>query len=130
MGLLVVGSLALDSVATPFDKVEEALGGSATFISLASSYFTGPVNLIGTVGEDFPKRYIDLLAEHKIDLAGLQVVPGKTFRWSGRYHYDLNIRDTLLTELNVFEKFNPVIPDKFRTSKFVCLGNIDPVLQM
>ncbi|MDR3668159.1 MAG: PfkB family carbohydrate kinase [Ignavibacteriaceae bacterium] len=130
MGLLVVGSLALDSVATPFDKVEEALGGSATFISLASSYFTGPVNLVGTVGEDFPKRYIDLLAEHKIDLAGLQVVPGKTFRWSGRYHYDLNVRDTLLTELNVFEKFNPVIPDKFRTSKFVCLGNIDPVLQM
>lgn len=130
MGLLVVGSLALDSVATPFDKVEEALGGSATFISLASSYFTSPVNLVGVVGEDFPKRYIDLLAKHEIDLAGLQVVPGKTFRWSGKYHYDLNMRDTLLTELNVFEKFDPVIPEKFRDSKFVCLGNIDPVLQM
>jgi sugar/nucleoside kinase (ribokinase family) len=130
VGLLVVGSLALDSVATPFDKVEEALGGSATFISLASSYFTSPVNLVGVVGEDFPKRYIDLLAKHEIDLAGLQVVPGKTFRWSGKYHYDLNMRDTLLTELNVFEKFDPVIPEKFRDSKFVCLGNIDPVLQM
>ena len=130
MGLLVVGSLALDSVATPFDKVEEALGGSATFISLASSYFTSPVNLVGVVGEDFPKRYIELLAKHEIDLAGLQVVPGKTFRWSGKYHYDLNMRDTLLTELNVFEKFDPVIPEKFRTSNFVCLGNIDPVLQM
>jgi sugar/nucleoside kinase (ribokinase family) len=130
VGLLVVGSLALDSVATPFDKVEEALGGSATFISLASAYFTSPIYLVGVVGEDFPKRYIELLAQHKIDLAGLQVVPGKTFRWSGKYHYDLNMRDTLLTELNVFEKFDPVIPEKFRTSRYVCLGNIDPVLQM
>jgi sugar/nucleoside kinase (ribokinase family) len=130
VGLLIVGSVALDSVATPFDKVEDALGGSATFISLASSYFTNPVNLVGVVGEDFPKRYIELLAKHQIDLAGLQVVPGKTFRWSGKYHYDLNMRDTLLTELNVFEKFDPVIPEKFRDSKFVCLGNIDPVLQM
>jgi sugar/nucleoside kinase (ribokinase family) len=130
VGLLVVGSLALDSVATPFDKVDEALGGSATFISLASSYFTSPVNLVGVVGEDFPKRYIELLAKHEIDLAGLQVVPGRTFRWSGKYHYDLNMRDTLLTELNVFEKFDPVIPEKFRTSRYICLGNIDPVLQM
>jgi sugar/nucleoside kinase (ribokinase family) len=130
VGLLVVGSVALDSVATPFDKVEDALGGSATYISLASSYFANPVNLVGTVGNDFPKKYIDLLAKHKIDLLGLQVVPGKTFRWSGKYHYDLNVRDTLLTELNVFEKFDPVIPEKFRNSEYVCLGNIDPVLQM
>jgi sugar/nucleoside kinase (ribokinase family) len=130
LGLLVVGSVALDSVATPFDKVEDALGGSATFISLASSYFGGPVYLVGTVGEDFPKKYINLLAKHEIDLEGLQIVPGKTFRWSGKYHYDLNVRDTLLTELNVFEKFDPVIPEKFRKAQFVCLGNIDPVLQM
>ena len=106
MALLVVGSLALDSVATPFDKVEDALGGSSTFISIAASYFGGPVYLVGTVGEDFPKKYIDLLKKHEIDLAGLQIVPGKTFRWSGKYQYDLNIRDTLLTELNVFEKFD------------------------
>ena len=130
MSLLVVGSLALDTVATPFDKVNDALGGSATYISLAASYFSGPVNLVGVVGNDFPKNYINLLEDHNIDIDGLQMVDGKTFRWSGKYHYDLNVRDTLLTELNVFEKFDPVIPEKFRKAKFVCLGNIDPALQM
>ena len=131
MGLLVVGSLGLDTVATPFDRVENALGGSATYISLASSYFSGPVYLVGVVGEDFPNKYIKLLENHNIDLEGLQIVPdGKTFRWSGKYHYDLNVRDTLLTELNVFEEFNPIVPDKFKKSKFVCLGNIDPTLQI
>ena len=130
MGLLVVGSLALDTVATPFDKVEEALGGSATYISLAASYFAGPVYLVGIVGEDFPKKYVELLEAHDVDLEGLDIVPGKTFRWSGKYHYDLNVRDTLLTELNVFEKFDPVIPEKFRKAQFICLGNIDPVLQI
>jgi sugar/nucleoside kinase (ribokinase family) len=131
LGLLVVGSLGLDSVATPFDKVENALGGSATYISLASSYFTGPLYLVGVVGEDFPEKYIHLLEKHNIDLEGLQIVEGgKTFRWAGKYHYDLNVRDTLLTELNVFEKFDPVIPDKAKKAKFVCLGNIDPTLQL
>ncbi len=131
MGLLVVGSLGLDTVATPFDKVENALGGSATYISLAASYFSGPVYLMGVVGEDFPKKYIDLLENHNIDLGGLQIVEGgKTFRWSGKYHYDLNVRDTLLTELNVFEEFNPMVPEKYKKSKFVCLGNIDPALQI
>ncbi len=131
MGLLVVGSLGLDTVATPFDRVENALGGSATYIALAASYFSGPVYLVGVVGEDFPKKYLDLLEEHNIDLEGLQIVKGgKTFRWSGKYHYDLNVRDTLLTELNVFEKFNPIIPDKFKKAKFVLLGNIDPALQV
>jgi len=130
LGLLVVGSVGLDTVATPFDKVEDALGGSATYISLAASYFTGPVYLVGIVGEDFPTRYINLLSEHNVDLEGLQVVQGeKTFRWSGKYHYDLNVRDTLFTELNVFEKFDPIIPEKFCRANFVCLGNIDPVLQ-
>ncbi len=131
MGLLVVGSLGLDTVATPFDKIEEALGGSATYISLASSYFSGPVYLVGVVGEDFPQEYIQLLQNHDVDLEGLQIVEGgKTFRWSGKYHYDLNVRDTLLTELNVFEAFNPIVPEKFRKSQFVCLGNIDPTLQL
>jgi len=131
LGLLVVGSLALDSVATPFDKVENALGGSATYISLAASYFSGPLYLVGVVGEDFPQKYISLLENHNIDLEGLQVVKdGKTFRWAGKYHYDLNVRDTLLTELNVFENFDPVVPDKFKKAKFVCLGNIDPSLQL
>lgn len=130
MGLLVVGSLGLDNVSTPFEKVENALGGSATYISLAASYFSGPINLVGVVGDDFPQKYVDLLRQHDIDLEGLQIVEnGKTFRWAGKYHYDLNVRDTLLTELNVFEKFNPIIPEQYRKSKFICLGNIDPILQ-
>ena len=131
MGLLVVGTLGLDDVFTPFDKIENALGGSATYISLSASYFSGPVYISGVVGEDFPKMYIDLLAQHNVDLEGLQILKGeKTFRWSGKYHYDLNVRDTLFTELNALEKFDPVIPDKYRKAKFVCLGNIDPGLQL
>ncbi|MCZ6701504.1 MAG: PfkB family carbohydrate kinase [Ignavibacteria bacterium] len=130
MGLLVVGSLALDTVITPFDKVEDALGGSATYISLAASYFTGPVRLVGVIGSDFPDKYISVLEEHNVDLEGMKIEQGKTFRWGGKYQYDLNVRDTLFTELNVFESFNPIIPENFRKSKYVCLGNIDPVLQL
>ena len=131
MGLLVVGSLGLDTVYTPFDKVEDALGGSATYISLAASYFSGPIQMVGVVGTDFPKKYIDILTDHKIDVEGLQTIDGgKTFRWGGKYHYDLNVRDTLFTELNVFENFDPIIPDNFKKSKYVCLGNIDPTLQL
>ena len=130
MGLLIVGSLALDTVITPFDKVEGALGGSATYISLAASYFSGPVELVGVVGNDFPDEYVRMLEDHGVDLEGLQKEEGKTFRWGGKYHYDLNVRDTLFTDLNVFEKFDPVIPEKFKKSKYVCLGNIDPTLQL
>ncbi len=131
MGLLVVGSLALDSVETPFDKINDALGGSATYISLAASYFSGPVELVGVVGSDFPKEYINLLQQNNIDIEGLQIIEGeKTFRWGGKYHYDLNVRDTLFTELNAFQNFNPIIPERFKKTKFVCLGNIDPVLQI
>ena len=130
MSLLVVGSVALDSVETPFGKAKEALGGSAVYIAIAASYFTAPIRLVGVVGGDFPKKHIEFLEERNIDLEGLQVVQeGKTFRWGGRYHYDLNTRDTLFTELNVFEKFNPVIPVSYTKSAYVCLGNIDPVLQ-
>ena len=130
MGLLVVGSVGLDTVETPFDKIEDALGGSATYISLAASYFSKPVTMVGVVGSDFPKNYIEMLEEHDVDLEGMQIVEGKTFRWGGKYHYDLNVRDTLFTELNVFQNFDPVIPENFRKSKYVCLGNIDPILQM
>lgn len=130
MSLLVVGSVALDSVETPFGKVKDALGGSAVYISTAASYFTAPVKVVGVVGGDFPKEHLEFLKERNVDLDGLQIVQGgKTFRWSGKYHYDLNSRDTLLTQLNVFEKFDPVIPDAFQKSSYVCLGNIDPVLQ-
>jgi len=130
LGLLVVGSLALDTIITPFDKVEDALGGSATYISIAASYFSGPVRLVGVIGSDFPEKYISVLEDHNVDLEGMKIEQGKTFRWGGKYEYDLNVRDTLFTELNVFESFNPIIPENFRKSKYVCLGNIDPVLQL
>ena len=131
MSILVVGSLGLDTIETPFSKVEEALGGSAVYISLAASYFSQDINLVGVVGEDFPEKYIQLLSGRKIDLEGLQIIKGgKTFRWSGKYLYDMNSRETLLTELNVFKDFNPIIPENYRDSKLIVLGNIDPELQM
>ncbi len=130
MSLLVVGSVAIDDIETPFGKVQNALGGSATYISVAASYFVTPVRLVGVVGGDFPTEAIDFLELREIDLEGLQIIKeGKTFRWGGRYHYDLNTRDTLFTDLNVFEHFKPVIPESYRKTTYVCLGNIDPVLQ-
>jgi sugar/nucleoside kinase (ribokinase family) len=130
VSVLVVGSVALDTIETPFGAVENVLGGSATYIAVAASYFTSPIRLVGVVGGDFPQQGISFLEDRHIDLAGLQVIKdGKTFRWSGRYHYDLNERDTLSTELNVFEKFEPIILEKNRKSRYVCLGNIDPILQ-
>jgi sugar/nucleoside kinase (ribokinase family) len=127
---LVVGSVALDSVETPFGRVENALGGSAVYISTAASFFTKPIRCVGVVGGDFPQEHMRFLEERGIDLDGLQVVKeGRTFRWAGRYHYDLNNRDTLLTELNVFSAFDPKIPDNYRRSAYVCLGNIHPGLQ-
>lgn len=131
MSLLVVGSVAFDSVETPFDKIENALGGSATYISLAASYFTAPVKLVAVVGDDFGNKNIKLLENRNIDLSGLDMIEGeKTFRWGGKYHYDLNVRDTLFTDLNVFENFDPVIPEKMRSSRFLILGNIMPSLQL
>jgi sugar/nucleoside kinase (ribokinase family) len=125
--VLVVGSFALDTVETPFGKAIDAIGGSAMYIATAASYFTAPIRTVGVVGGDFPQEGIQFLEKRDIDIEGLQVVKeGRTFRWSARYHYDLNVRDTLLTELNVFEKFEPVIPEPYRRSRWVCLGNIDP----
>jgi len=130
VSLLVVGSVALDTVETPFGSVKDALGGSAIYISAAASYFTSPVRLVGVVGDDFPKEHIQFLESRQIDIDGLQIIRGKkTFRWGGKYHYDLNVRDTLFTELNVFKDFDPVIPSTYKTSSYVCLGNIDPLLQ-
>jgi sugar/nucleoside kinase (ribokinase family) len=130
VSVLVVGSVALDSIETPFGSVKEAVGGSATYISAAASYFVSPIRLVGVIGDDFPREGLAFLEERKVDLEGLEVIPGgKTFRWGGRYHYDLNERDTLFTDLNVFEKFDPKIPERHRKIRTVCLGNIDPVLQ-
>lgn len=131
MGLLVVGSIGLDDIETPFDKIENALGGSTTYISLAASYFTGPVSIVGVVGDDFNVEHIKMLENHDVDLEGLQIVQGaKTFRYGCRYKYDLNVRDSLYTHLNVFERFNPNIPARNRKSSFVILGNIAPSLQI
>ncbi|MBI1987742.1 MAG: sugar kinase [Nitrospinae bacterium] len=128
MSLLVVGSVALDSVKTPFGQVEEALGGSATYFSVAASYFS-EVNLVAVVGSDFPDEHLELLRERSVDLEGLQRVEGKSFRWRGEYGYDLNEARTLETQLNVFQSFKPVIPEKYRDAKYVFLANIDPDLQ-
>ncbi|MEX2600458.1 MAG: hypothetical protein WD355_02340, partial [Balneolaceae bacterium] len=131
MSLLVVGSVAYDGIETPFGKTDRILGGSATYISLAASYFTDEVNLVGVVGKDFQEEDIELLKKHKINLEGLQIDrSGNTFFWKGKYHYDLNNRDTLDTQLNVFESFDPAIPETSRDCKFVALGNIEPGLQM
>jgi len=130
LGLLVVGSIGLDDIETPFDKIENALGGSTTYISLAASYFTGPVSIVGVVGTDFNSEHIRMLENHNVDLEGLQIVEGaKTFRYGCRYHYDLNVRDSLFTHLNVFEQFKPVIPERHKKSSFIVLGNIAPSLQ-
>jgi len=130
VSVLVVGSLALDTIETPFGLAKDTVGGSAVYISAAASYFVNPIRLVGVVGGDFPNHGLAFLEERNVDLEGLQVVEnGRTFRWSGRYRYDLNERDTLSTDLNVFELFDPKIPEKYRKSRTVCLGNIDPVLQ-
>ena len=128
MSILVVGSVAFDSVETPFGKADRVLGGAASFFSVAASFFT-PVRLVGVVGDDFGPEQLATFEGRDIDLAGLEHASGKTFFWEGKYSYDLNSRDTLLTELNVFEKFDPKIPESYRKSEYVFLGNIDPVLQ-
>jgi sugar/nucleoside kinase (ribokinase family) len=128
MSLLVVGSVALDSVETPFGRGEEVLGGSATYFSACASFF-GPVRLVAVVGEDFPEEALRFLASRGVDLAGLTRRPGRTFRWKGRYEFDLNQAHTLDTQLNVFADFRPELPEAWRDSQHVFLGNIDPDLQ-
>lgn len=129
MSILVVGSVAFDSVETPFGKVQEVLGGSGTFFSTSASFFTD-VQLVAVVGEDFPVRHLDFLKSREIDLEGLSVAPGETFRWTGKYGYDLNEAQTLETQLNVFESFRPQLPERYRDADYVFLANIDPELQL
>lgn len=129
MKILVVGSVALDSIETPFGKVEEVLGGSATHFSCSASFFSD-VGLVGVVGTDFPANHIDLFKEFNIDTSGLEIVPGRTFRWRGYYEFDLNQAHTLETQLNVFEQFNPKLPGAWRQADVVFLANIDPELQL
>ncbi len=128
MSLVVVGSVAYDGVETPHGRVDRMLGGAATYISLAASFFT-KAKLVGVVGEDFADEDTKLLAEHGVDLEGLERVPGKTFFWRGKYSDDMNDRETLVTELNVFADFNPKLPESYRSEQYLLLGNIQPALQ-
>jgi sugar/nucleoside kinase (ribokinase family) len=129
MSILVVGSVAYDTVETPFGRAEKVLGGSASFFAVAAAFFA-PVNLVAVVGDDFSAEAMAAFQGRPIDLEGLERTAGKTFHWQGKYSYDLNSRETVCTDLNVFEFFKPRIPDRYRRSEHVFLGNIDPVLQL
>jgi sugar/nucleoside kinase (ribokinase family) len=128
MSLLAVGSVALDSLETPFGRREDVLGGSASYFSVCASFF-GPTRMVAVVGEDFPEEHVRFFASRGIDLAGLTRQAGRTFRWKGRYEFDLNTAHTLDTQLNVFAQFRPELPAHYRDSEYVFLGNIDPDLQ-
>jgi sugar/nucleoside kinase (ribokinase family) len=128
MSVLVVGSIAIDNLKTQLEERREVLGGAASYGSVAASYFA-PVNLVGIVGTDFPQEYIELFKSRGINLDGLEVAEGRTFRWSGEYEWDMNQRKTLDLELNVFETFKPKIPEAYKQTPIILLGNISPVLQ-
>jgi sugar/nucleoside kinase (ribokinase family) len=127
--VLIVGSVAYDSVRTPFGEANEVLGGAACYASASASFFS-PVRLVGVVGDDFSYEHVAQLAHRDIDLAGLQRAPGKTFRWSGYYEFDFNQAHTISTDLNVFESFQPELPESYRDTPYVFLANIDPTLQL
>ncbi len=129
MSVLVVGTVAFDSIETPFASAERILGGSAAYFAMTASFFA-PVQIVGVIGEDFPKEYRDILSKRGIDLAGLKTEKGDTFHWRGRYHEDLNVRDTLELHLNVLSGFVPSLPQSYRDARYVFLGNIDPSMQI
>ena len=131
MSLLVVGTVAFDAIETPFGKTDKILGGAATYIGLAASYFTKNINLVSVVGGDFPSENISMLNRHHINTNGLQIKKDqKTFFWAGKYHNDMNSRDTLITELNVLETFDPIVPDEYQDCEFLMLGNLSPQVQL
>lgn len=128
--LLIVGTVAFDAIETPFGKTDKILGGAATYIGLSASFFNLKAAIVSVVGDDFPQEHLDLLTERNIDISGLEIVQGgKTFFWSGRYHNDLNSRDTLATELNVLADFQPKVPQDYKNSDVVLLGNLHPLVQ-
>ena len=130
MSILIVGTVAFDAIETPFGKTDKIVGGAATYISLSSSFFSKKLNLVSVVGEDFPKSAIRMLEDHNVCTKGLQIKEGeKTFFWSGKYHNDMNTRDTIETQLNVLETFNPVVPDEHKECEFLMLGNLMPSVQ-
>lgn len=128
--LVIVGTVAFDAIETPFGKTDKILGGAATFIGLAASHFNVDAAAVSVVGGDFPQDYLDLLSEKNINIEGVEIVKeGKTFFWSGRYHNDMNSRDTLVTELNTLADFNPVVPENYKDAEVVLLGNLHPIIQ-
>ena len=128
--LLIVGTVAFDAIETPFGKTDKILGGAATYIGLSASFFNVDSAIVSVVGEDFPQEHLDLLSERNINIEGIEVVKGgKTFFWSGKYHNDMNSRDTLATELNVLADFNPVVPPAYQDASVVMLGNLHPIVQ-
>jgi sugar/nucleoside kinase (ribokinase family) len=128
--LLIVGTVAFDAIETPFGKTDKILGGAGTFIGLSAAHFNLQSAIVSVVGDDFPQAYLDLLTARNIDISGLEIVKGgKTFFWSGRYHNDMNSRDTLATELNVLADFNPIVPENFKDADVVMLGNLHPLVQ-
>lgn len=128
--LVIVGTLAFDAIETPFGKTDSILGGAATFIGLAASHFNIDTAAVSVVGGDFPQEYMDLLSSKNIDLSGVEIIKeGKTFFWKGRYHNDMNTRDTLVTELNTLADFNPTVPSEYKNAEFVMLGNLHPLIQ-
>ena len=131
MSLIVVGTMAFDAIETPFAKTDRIVGGSATYVALAASNFIKPIQQISIVGFDFPKEEMDELKQRGVELEGVKVVPDKkSFFWSGRYHLDMNSRDTLVTDLNVLLDFDPVVPESYQSAEFLMLGNLDPKIQM
>lgn len=131
MGIVIVGSVALDNLRTPFGEIKGAVGGSAFYASCAASYLSPNVRIVGVVGSDFPKKYLSLLKSHGVDLEGLEIVKGgKTFHWAGYYDSDMNSAHTTATDLNVFAEFSPRLPESYRSEPFLFLGNIDPDLQL
>lgn len=128
MSVLVVGTVAFDSIETPFGSAERILGGSASYFALGASFFA-PVRIVGVIGRDFPQEYLDLFHERKIDIEGVARASGDTFHWRGRYHEDINVRDTLELHLNVLAGFVPSLPERYRDAEYVFLGNIDPAMQ-
>lgn len=130
MSLVVIGSMAFDALETPFDKVDRIIGGSATYVAWAASYFTKPIKQVSIVGGDFPQEEMDALTARGVSMEGVEVIKdGKSFFWSGRYHLDMNTRDTLVTELNVLEQFDPKLPESYQDCEFLMLGNLVPAIQ-
>ena len=129
--LVIVGTVAFDAIETPFGKTDKILGGAGTYIGLAASNFNIDSSVVSIIGGDFPQEYLNLMTDRNIDVSGIEIVKdGKTFFWSGKYHNDMNSRDTLATELNVLEHFNPVVPEDYRDAEVVMLGNLHPAVQM